>query len=376
MTPFAGRVVVVVSRVGENCPDDCVVLADRSIREAPLSIRGYLRCPAAGREVRTRRVTSPAFAAVVPDDSGARPIESHVAAVESLRLGDGRRLCVRRWPGAGASTFVFLHGLLDSSEGWSCVADRLTGPQAAFDLPGFGYSDVPPLGSIAAYVHDVAVGLEMLGIERFMLVGHSLGGAVAAALAELMPAKVDALVLFAPAGFGRIGLAEAVSIPGVRNLAEAVLPLALSNRLLVSAGYATMVSNGRAPEREIVDRVTGRARALVAGAREGTRAVVDAGRSRDAFHRRRVDYDGPVCAIWGDHDRLVPLSHRHGLRVAFPHARIDVWEGMGHDPLRERPDHVIAVLGAAAAAIRTRRSQHETATESSARGHKRRQTTR
>jgi len=181
-------------------------------------------------------------------------------------------------------------------------------------------------------------------------------------------------VLFAPAGFGRIGLAEAVSIPGVRNLAQAALPLplALSNRLLVSAAYATMVSNGTAPERAIVERVTGRARALVAGAREGTRAVVDAGRSLDAFHRRRVDYDGPVYAIWGDHDRLVPPAHRNGLRVAFPHASIDVWQGMGHDPPRERPDQVIALLESAAVAIRTRR--HRTATGRTARGHKARKT--
>ena len=336
-------------------------------------MRGYVRCPAGGREARTHRVTRPAFAAVLPDDSEARPIESHVAALDSLRLGDGRQLCVRRWPGAGASTVVFLHGLLDSSEGWGRVADRLTGPQVAFDLPGFGHSDPPAHGSIAGYAHDVAVGLEMLGIERFTLVGHSLGGAVAAALAELTPAKVDALVLFAPGGFGRIGLAEAVSIPGVRNLAQAALPLALSNRLLVSAAYATMVSNGTAPERAIVERVTGRARALVAGAREGTRAVVDAGRSLDAFHRRRVDYDGPVYAIWGDHDRLVPPAHRNGLRVAFPHASIDVWQGRdGPRPTTRAPRPGNRPARSAAVAIRTRR--HRTATGRTARGHKARKT--
>lgn len=50
-----------------------------------------------------------------------------------------------------------------------------------------------------------------------------LGGAVATALAELMPERVAGLVLLAPAGFGRIHLAEAVSLPGVRHVVQATL---------------------------------------------------------------------------------------------------------------------------------------------------------
>jgi pimeloyl-ACP methyl ester carboxylesterase len=138
-----------------------------------------------------------------------------IAEVHSLRLRHGRTLCARRWPGAG-STLVFLHGLLDSSEGWTPVCEAVGGTRIAFDLPGFGYSDPPPSGSLSAYAQDIAEGLQALGSPRFTLVGHSLGGAVAAALAELLPSSVDALVLLAPAGFGRIGLADAISLPGVR----------------------------------------------------------------------------------------------------------------------------------------------------------------
>jgi len=270
-----------------------------------------------------------------------------VASVEMLRLHDGRMLSAWKWPGTGPGTLVVLHGLLDSAEGWTCVCEHVSARSIVFDLPGFGSSDAPTRGSIAGYARDVAEGLEMLGVESFVLVGHSLGGAIAAALAELMPDRVRALLLLAPAGFGRIHLAETVSVPGVRNVAQAGLPLVLSSRMAVTAAYMTMVTSGRHPEREIVDRVTDRGGALVDGAREGTRAVAESGRSRDAFHRRRVDYDGPVYAVWGDRDRLVPVSHRRGVKVAFPHARIQIWPGMGHHAVRERFDDLLAVVHAA-----------------------------
>jgi pimeloyl-ACP methyl ester carboxylesterase len=279
---------------------------------------------------------------------------ARMAVVQTLRLGDGRALCARRWPGRDEETLVLLHGLLDSSEGWSRLCDRLSGMRVAFDLPGFGYSDPPSRGSISGYARDVAEGLEMLGVNRMVLVGHSLGGAVAASLAELLPDRVAALVLLAPAGFGRLHLAEAVLIPGVRTLVEAALPMVLSSRLTVTASYVTMVSNGKSPEPDLVERVTSRGRFLVDGVREATRALAEAGRSPNAFQRRRMPYEGPVHAVWGDRDRLVPLSHRHGVCAAFPQARIHVWNGMAHHLIRERTDNLTALLQNAIAEGRAR----------------------
>jgi pimeloyl-ACP methyl ester carboxylesterase len=281
----------------------------------------------------------------VARDAGlALGTEPPLTTVESLDLSDGRVLCARRWAGSGEETLVVLHGLLDSSEGWSMLGERLACTQVAFDLPGFGYSDTPRRGSIAAYAQDIVEGLALLGVKRFTLVGHSLGGAVATAVAELLPDEVGALVLLAPAGFGRLRLAEAISLPGIRNLVEAALPLALGSRLAVTAGYMTMVANGRVPERGLVDRVTSRGGGLVDGAREGTRAVVNAGLGREAFHRRRLAYRGPVFAVWGEEDRLVPVSHHHGVLTAFPHANIEIWPGMGHHLVREGFDDLLSAI--------------------------------
>jgi pimeloyl-ACP methyl ester carboxylesterase len=261
-------------------------------------------------------------------------------------------MSVRLWDGPVAETVVLLHGLLDSSEGWNGVCDRLGGRRIAFDLAGFGDSDLPDKGSVAGYAQDVAEGLEQLGVERFTLVGHSLGGAVATALAETLSDRVEALVLLAPAGFGRIRLAEAISVPIVRNIAHVAMPMALSSRLVVTASYKAMVANRVSPTPDTIQRVLDRGGQLVDGSREATRAVVEAGRSRQAFHRRRVRYDGPVFAVWGEHDRLVPVDHRHAVARAFGNSQVAVWAGMGHHPQHERLDDLLELLERAKSAGR------------------------
>ena len=268
---------------------------------------------------------------------------------ETVILTDGRRLSLRHWQGTEDRTLVFLHGMLDSSAGWTRLSEEFACRRIAFDLPGFSASDSPPRISISAYARDIAEGLEILGVSQFTLVGHSLGGAVAVAVAELMPTRVSGLVLLAPAGFGRVHLAEAVSMPGLRSAAAMTLRMALSSRLAVTIAYATLVTNGRLPDRELVDRLTTRGDRMIDGAQRATQAVVQAGRAPDAFHRRRVGYGGPVYAIWGDRDRLVPVSHSDGVLAAFPQASIAIWKGMGHHPARERTADLIAVVNGACA---------------------------
>ena len=264
----------------------------------------------------------------------------------SVRLADGRTLRVRLWPGADLPV-VMLHGLLDSAVGWDQLAQTLPNRSIAFDLPGFGDSDMPTRPRLSAYAEDVIEALDGLGAERFILVGHSFGGGIAAAIAERIPARVAALTLLAPAGFGRIGLAEAVSIPGFRRLVARALPLALANPVVLTTAYMTMVTNGLVPDGELLQRVIRRSFVSVPGARDATRAVVAAGLSDRGFHHRRLPYEGPVRVLWGDRDRLVPIAHAAGVRTGLPQARIETWTGMGHHPQRERPDDLAAFIRAA-----------------------------
>jgi pimeloyl-ACP methyl ester carboxylesterase len=266
-----------------------------------------------------------------------------LATLTDLELPGKRRIRVREYPGSGTPV-VLLHGLLDSSEGWHEVASSSERPCYAIDLPGFGGSTCPPYERVGSYARDVAQALDQLGLDRFLLVGHSFGGAVATALAEQRPYAVAALILIAPAGYGRIALAEVAATPGIRHLVQAGMPLTLTNPVAMTAIYGLWVANGRRPDKALVDRCRKDAFRVVGGARQALRTIVRCGIDKRAFFRRRVDYDGPVVALWGDRDRLVPVRHSDRVLTSFPQADVQVWDGMGHHPQRERIRPFCALL--------------------------------
>jgi pimeloyl-ACP methyl ester carboxylesterase len=271
-------------------------------------------------------------------------MEEHEHRVRDVPLPDGRHLRVRVWPGSGRP-LVLLHGLLDDSIGWGRLAADTRRPAIAIDLPGFGGSDLPKRPRISAYADDVAAALGRMRLDGCTVVGHSLGGAVATAVAERSP-LVGGLALLAPAGFGSIRLAEALSLPGVVHVAQAALPFALVSPLHVAAAYTTFVAHRRLPSRDLMARLRRRAFRSASGVRAATEEIAAAGRSPRGFQHRRVEFDGPVAALWGDRDALVPLEHIAALRRALPQAHVEVWEEMGHHPQRERPHDLIGFVEA------------------------------
>ena len=112
-----------------------------------------------------------------------------LGAVTDVAIGKGRKLRIRQSEGEGRP-LVLLHGLLDDSEGWSRLAADTGRPCIAIDLPGFGGSSLPRMPRIGSYAADVVCGLDEIGVRECTLVGHSLGGAVAAAACSRTPAVV------------------------------------------------------------------------------------------------------------------------------------------------------------------------------------------
>jgi pimeloyl-ACP methyl ester carboxylesterase len=269
--------------------------------------------------------------------------------VERIHVSDGRTVLVRHRGCAGVPV-VLLHGLLDSSCGWSEICDALNAPTIAVDLAGFGDSSAATAPCLHAYAADVAEALIRLRARRFVLVGRSLGGAVATAVAERMPDEVAALVLLAPAGFGRVPFAEAVSLPVVRTVIDRLLPLALAHPALVRAAYRIAGTGESPPGAALLQTLAKDPVRLWKSARRAITAIVAAGVAADGFHRRIVAYDGPVHLVWGDRDRVVPVGHMAAAQATFPHALPQVWEGIGHHHQCEAPARLVALIEHARAA--------------------------
>lgn len=100
-------------------------------------------------------------------------------------------------PAEDAPDVLLIHGVTASHLAWPFVVDRLPGVRAvAPDLRGRGASNslTGPAG-MRAHADDLAAALDALGIERTVVVGHSMGGFVAVVFAHLHPERVSRLVL-------------------------------------------------------------------------------------------------------------------------------------------------------------------------------------
>ncbi len=105
---------------------------------------------------------------------------------------------------AGSVPVIFIHSLAGNTQQWSAQLEhiRKTRRAIALDLRGHGQSAVPANGdyAIEAMAQDIRKVVDQLGVERFVLVGHSMGGSVAGAYAGAHPEQVAGLLLADPSG--------------------------------------------------------------------------------------------------------------------------------------------------------------------------------
>ena len=232
--------------------------------------------------------------------------------------------------GRGDTTLVLLHGYGESLMAWRAVADRL-GTRfrvVAVDLPGFGLSDKPAGPYTLEAMHQrMAAFISRWTDGPVIVVGHSMGGEIAASLAMSEP-RVVAAVLVAPAGYA---LAELVdSLPaGVAGLAGAATPLVLP----VHDAQWLREPDDRAGYDPVLDSAYRRA----------ARAVLeqfDFAALRDRFRT----LEKPVLVIWGRYDPTIPFETGEALADELPCATLVPIEGALHRPHQAQPDRVAAEI--------------------------------
>ncbi|GAA0682726.1 alpha/beta fold hydrolase [Dyella marensis] len=112
------------------------------------------------------------------------------------------------WGGGHRPPLLALHGWLDNAGSYARLAPLLAPHRQviALELPGHGHSDHLPPGlhyHFVDYVRAVLAAADALGLERFDLLGHSLGAGIAALAAAAAPSRVHRLLLIE--GLGPLG---------------------------------------------------------------------------------------------------------------------------------------------------------------------------
>jgi pimeloyl-ACP methyl ester carboxylesterase len=225
-----------------------------------------------------------------------------------LSTGYGARLQVNReWlrRGEGAPV-VFIHGLCADLNGWRPLFRLLpeTRSALAIDLPGHGLS---PLGEEASFDALVDAARSVMieeGATSAHIVGHSLGGAVAAALSQASGVKALSLMLIAPAGLG-----EETNPAFFDGFLQAETEAALTPwlNLLVTdpASLGSALASATLRQRAALPLVAAQrrlARALLANGRQ----TIDV---RDCLAEPRM----PVKVVFGLEDRITPAHHAENL---------------------------------------------------------------
>lgn len=268
------------------------------------------------------------FVAVEPlDDTTEQP-----AAPEARELDvAGKRLRYLEVGDAAGVPIVFLHGFGADLNSWMFNQPVLAevGRTIALDLPGHGGSTKEVgAGDPATLTDTVETALAALGIERMHLVGHSLGGALAATLAARRPELVVTVTLIAPAGLGQeinAAFIEGFVRASRRKDTAEVLHMLVHDASLVSR---TMVEDVLRYKR--LDGVTTAletvAHAWFPDGRQAVNIVADVMAS-----------ERPVQVIWGRDDRIIPLEHADAIAAR---AQVHVLDQAGHLPHMEKTGEV------------------------------------
>jgi pyruvate dehydrogenase E2 component (dihydrolipoamide acetyltransferase) len=265
-------------------------------------------------------VEQPEEAANATEAAAPRELEVAGKRLRYLELGDGDGVPVLLLHGFGADLNSWMFTQPSLAEGRRAIA---------LDLPGHGGSskDVGS-GDADALVDAVDGALAALGIERMHLVGHSMGGAIAALVAAHNPARVVTLTLIAPAGLGPE--INAAFIDGFVRMARRrdaveVLNLLVHDPALVSR---TMVEDVLRYKR--IDGVTGALESIA-------RAWFAGGRQTHDLRDKVAALAAKVRIIWGRDDRIIPAAHAEGLASHLP---VHVLDAAGHLPHMEKAAEV------------------------------------
>ena len=224
------------------------------------------------------------------------------------------------------TSLLFLHGAGGSHLDWPLALQRIQHTAVYnLDLPGHGRSALPGRDSINAYTDSVAAFTEKLKLQQFVLIGHSMGGAIAQQLALRQHQALAGLILIGTSARLRVA------------------PLLLDSIQTEFETAATFIGKNawgsNAPE-QMVARSQQQLRSIDPTVIYGDYVACNQFDLRNQVNQIAL----PTLVIAATEDQMTPLKFGRSLAESIPGAELSVIEGAGHYIAQERPMEVATAV--------------------------------
>lgn len=234
--------------------------------------------------------------------------------------------------GAGPAV-VLLHGYLESLEIWNGFAGRLAPKYrtVSIDIPGHGQSGVlSGVHTMPLMAEAVEAVLQYLGIQRCVLVGHSMGGYVSLACMAEYPGRLAGVCLFHSSPFADSDQKQAARAKEIRLVKAGKLPLICN----------TSIPNGFATDNLTImpEKVEFARQIARQSPPEGVIALLEGMRTRPDRQKLLHHNALPLLFILGKKDNLIPFDTLYPVAQSFPNTEVKILEHSGHSGYLEESD--------------------------------------
>jgi pimeloyl-ACP methyl ester carboxylesterase len=246
--------------------------------------------------------------------------------------------------GTGSKHILLIHGFRANTFTWRYLIDPLAEAGYhvwAIDLIGYGLSDKP-----SEVPYDLDFFLDQ--IQAFMkgkqilhahLIGNSMGGGLAIGMALHHPEKVDSLTLISALGYP-LDLSFYLIVG--KNFGNLLTPFL--GPTMIRQGMSDIVYDKKSITNEQIEAYS-LPYQLPGGTIASTITLEKFDNQKlEKISQRYKEIKKPLLVIWGEHDKLIPVSHYHRFAQDFPSCEKLLIQQCGHIPQEETPEAVIAKL--------------------------------